>query len=142
MHGFFLLCYGGTPVALEFGGHGIIRVCPIMENMEIQIIPLIERDKAVAQQTKTRVHPFIRMKQWNLAISAHLSTMEAKKIILQGRKPLSLPSISKRMGKMMIPMETILVVLREGIGGRAHFITNILIQNMQICHPNTVRNTG
>ncbi|KAK8593252.1 hypothetical protein V6N13_043146 [Hibiscus sabdariffa] len=102
-----------------------------MAHMEIQIIPLnIVRDKAVAKGIKTKVHPFITMKQWNLAISAHLSTMEARKIILQGRKPPTLPNISKRMGEMMIQMETILVVVpQEEIGGRAHFITNILIQN-------------
>lgn len=100
-----------------------------MENMETQIIPLIAREGAVAQLTKTRVHPFIRMKQWNLAISAHQFTMEDKKTILQGRIPMSLNIISKRMGKMMIPMGTILVVLQEGTGGRAHFITNISIQN-------------
>ena len=100
-----------------------------MANPEIQIIALTAGDKAVAQLTKTRIHPFIRLKQLNLAISAHLFTMEAKKIILQGRRPLSLPNISKRMGKMMIPMEAILVVLQEEIGGRAHFITKISVQN-------------
>ncbi|KAL4379894.1 hypothetical protein GQ457_02G022550 [Hibiscus cannabinus] len=54
----------------------------------------------------------------------HLSTMEAKKIILQGRKPPSLPNTSKRVGEM-IQMETILMVVpQEEIGGRARFITS------------------
>ncbi|MBA0781508.1 hypothetical protein Gotri_002432 [Gossypium trilobum] len=89
-----------------------------MPDMEQIITLIIARDKAAAQGIKTRVHPFITMKQWNLAISAHLFTMEAKKTILQGRKPLSLPPIFKKMGEMMISMETILMVLQEEIGGR------------------------
>ncbi|KAK8334321.1 hypothetical protein V6Z11_A10G267500 [Gossypium hirsutum] len=94
-----------------------------------QIIPHIERDKAMAQPAMTRVHLFITVKQWNLAISAHLSTMEAKNIILQSSKPLMLPYISGRKGKKVIPLESILMVLQGAIGGRAHCITNVSIQN-------------
>ncbi|XP_040934138.1 uncharacterized protein [Gossypium hirsutum] len=77
-------------------------------------------------QGKDSIHS---VKQWNLAISAHLSTMEAKNIILQSSKPLMLPYISGRKGKKVIPLESILMVLQGAIGGRAHCITNVSIQN-------------
>ncbi|KAK8559294.1 hypothetical protein V6N12_042573 [Hibiscus sabdariffa] len=63
---------------------------------------------AVARQlTKTRAHPFTIAKRWSLAISAPPSTM---------------------IKKDDDPNGTILVELQEGIGGRAHCTTSILLQ--------------
>lgn len=65
------------------------------------------------------------MKKQNHAISVHPSIMVAKMFILQLAN--LVPSIfSRKMGKMMIKMETIQTVLHEEIGGRDHFITEIL----------------
>jgi hypothetical protein len=66
------------------------------------------------------------IEQWSPAISAHPSTMAAKKIILQEPDPPNLTIASRKMGETMIQMEAIRIALQEGTGGRVLYITNTL----------------